>query len=287
MVGRTKSNARKKREFSSQAELVITRACRLYDESRSPSSTEAFGYRTATTKAQQFYYDELGHWISVQHTTVRNRHQGLHQPSDRAQFLGGNTNLSLEEESQLLDYLDEVSRRGFPLTHSRLAECANHVIRSRDPDFQGVGKNWSFRFLDRHFARLKTSWSKTLDNTRSAAVNPTAVKEFFDILDRLFREHGFVPECIHGADESGLTSGLAQKERVIGSRKYKIQYQVCLENRENTTIIVCICADGSVISPVLVMKGQGFGVRWAAQAKETNELNARYIISLSSDDVHC
>jgi hypothetical protein len=224
--------------------------------------------------AQQYYYEEIGKWIPVQHTTVRNRHQEITRSRASANFRSGRAHLSLEEEKVLLDYIDDVATRGFPLTHGRLAECANHIITSRDPSFKGVGHNWTYHFLDRHFARLRSSWTKTLDTARGTAVNPATVAEFYRLLGQLYQEYAFTASCVFGGDESGLMSGVAQKERAIGPRGRNTQHQICIENRENTTVIVTICADGHALDPILVMKGQGFGVRWADQE---NEINASYV----------
>ncbi|KIO07587.1 hypothetical protein M404DRAFT_135527, partial [Pisolithus tinctorius Marx 270] len=50
----------------------------------------------------------------------------------------------------------------------------------------------------------------------------------------------------------------------------KIQHQQCDGNRENITVMVAICADGSSIAPTIIYKGQGFSTNW----HQNNDLNA-------------
>jgi hypothetical protein len=75
----------------------------------------------------------------------------------------------------------------------------------------------------------------------------------------------FVPileENIYGTDESGFFPEGGVRVRVIGARGKKTQHQQSDGGRENTTVIVTICADGSSIKPVVIYKGKHFQVKW-------------------------
>ncbi|THU98937.1 hypothetical protein K435DRAFT_818739 [Dendrothele bispora CBS 962.96] len=70
------------------------------------------------------------------------------------------------------------------------------------------------------------------------------------------------PECIWAFDKIGFNnlSGGATA-----------QYQQCGANREMTTVLVAICADGSTIPPAQIYKGKGYSRRWT-----DNELGLEY-----------
>ena len=78
------------------------------------------------------------------------------------------------------------------------------------------------------------------------------------------------PECIWAADETGIQTGSAVHERVIGMKGKRIQHQKQDGNRENITAIVTIAADGSNIPPAVIFKGQAFLAKW----EQENSLGA-------------
>ncbi|KAF5344652.1 hypothetical protein D9758_016411 [Tetrapyrgos nigripes] len=69
-------------------------------------------------------------------------------------------------------------------------------------------------------------------------------------------------DCIYGADESGFNEDDGAKIRVIGARSKKMQHKQGGGSRENTTVIVTICADRTAIRPTVIFKGKDFQVNW-------------------------
>lgn len=268
MPGRAKSNTLKSRVSSAAKELLILEAVRLYEAALDPSFGESLGYRTAAKRVELENHQKTNKWITVNHNTVRNRHLQRTKSSCDAHF--ATTFMTRDEEDELVTYALEVAKRGFPLTHRRLQECAEKIICNSNPDFEGVGVNWTDRFLERHYDSLHVYWSRSLESARGKAVNPALVEEFYDLLDAEYEKHDFLEEHVYGADESGMTTGVAQKERVIGGVGKKTQHQKREVNRENTTVIVTICADGTTIPPITIFKGKHYQLRWA----QNNPLNA-------------
>jgi hypothetical protein len=74
----------------------------------------------------------------------------------------------------------------------------------------------------------------------------------------------------YGTDESGFFAAGSVRERVIGAAKKKQQYQQADGGRENTTVIVTICADGTSLRPAAIFKGKAYQVKW----DQKNPLNA-------------
>lgn len=77
-------------------------------------------------------------------------------------------------------------------------------------------------------------------------------------------------ECIYGADETGIQNGIGTVEQVVGPAGESIQHQQRSGDRENITVLVTICADGTSIAPAVIFKGETFQSSW----KQDNPLNA-------------
>jgi len=76
---------------------------------------------------------------------------------------------------------------------------------------------------------------------------------------------------VYGSDESGFQSGTgSSNEKVIGAAGKRIQHQQKTGNRENITVMVTICADGTSIPPAVIFKGSKYLIKW----KQDNPTNA-------------
>jgi hypothetical protein len=103
--------------------------------------------------------------------------------------------------------------------------------------------------------RLKTADSRSLEEKRGRAVNPHANALYWELLDESYTQYKFKPKAIFGSDEVGVLARGSERER---------------GTRENTTVIVTICADGTSIPPTVIFKGAAYQVSWG----EDNPLNA-------------
>jgi hypothetical protein len=141
------------------------------------------------------------------------------------------------------------------------------------PTWKEISRNWCWAELD-HNDHLGAYWSKGLDWSRARAVNPIKKEHYFKLLNEVITGEGredMIPlELIYRVDESGFQKGIGQKERVFGPKGQQAQYQQRSGDRENTTVIVTICGDGTSTAPAVVFKGEGFQASW----KQNNRLNA-------------
>lgn len=67
-----------------------------------------------------------------------------------------------EEEWVLIDFIGEIGNHGFPLSHRRLKEHVDEILRARlGTDFPkgGVGVNWTTCFVEKHSNEIKVSFS--------------------------------------------------------------------------------------------------------------------------------
>ncbi|KAF9493872.1 hypothetical protein BDN71DRAFT_1394190 [Pleurotus eryngii] len=209
--------------------------------------------------------------------------------------------LSASEEEMVIKFAVEMANRGFPLTHHRLKKHVDEICRAKLGDKfpeGGVGKNWTDRFLERHSDSLSFYWGHHLKDKQGRAVNPTTNKAWFDLLEKTLagemdyefdmdmpgltgegedmdedenvtEEGDDISECIpieardmYRVDESGYNPAGGPRLRVIGPAGKKTQHQQGSSNRENTTVIVTICSDGTSLRPMVIFKGKYFLVRW-------------------------
>lgn len=188
-------------------------------------------------------------------------------------FNAGKRALHAPEERVLIDLIIQSADRGFPMTHKQIKKTAEAVISKRQTSTQphkGLRKNWVFRFLENHADELNTYWSKPLATERAQALNPEAVKAWFDLVEEHIVEKGIKRHNIYGMDESGFPPANQGKQRVVGRKGTKTLHKSGSGNRENVTGIVTICADGTVLRTTIIFKGKNFLQKWG----EDNVSNA-------------
>jgi len=167
------------------------------------------------------------------------------------------------EEDNIVELMIESAKRGFPMPHREIRRYANLVLQSRlGVDCEPLSDKWVFKFLDRHHARLQTFWSKPLDMQRAYSLNPEAVKSWYDIVEEFVIKNGIAKENIYGMDESGFPTAYPGKERVVGERGTKTQHKQGGADRENVTVVVTICADGSTVRLLVIFKGKNMQSSW-------------------------
>ena len=228
------------------------------------------GARSVAMKWMERCRKETGHEIRINHQTIINRAKN----KTSARTNAARSWLTPEEAELVIAFIVEVGHRGFPLSHRRLKEHVDEILRARlGPEFPGVGKRWTNRFIEKWSKRIRTAWSTPLEQKRGRAVNPTTNEAWFDLLERTKEEFGIVEETTWGTDEFGCNGATGQKERVIGAAGAKLHYQQVGGSRENITVIVTICADGTSIPPAVIFKGNAHQVSW----KQNNPINASFV----------
>lgn len=178
--------------------------------------------------------------------------------------------LKPEEEEVVIEFLIEMASRGFPFNHWCLKEHVDLLCHGCEgfPE-DGIGENWTHRFINRQSNRLKMGNSRPLEDKRARTVNPTTNQEYWDILNNTVETYRITEATTFGVDEIGVQSRGSGMERVIMARSKKgVQHQQTAGTRKNTTVIVTICADGT--PPAVIFKGSAFQVTWG----ENNPLKA-------------
>ncbi|KAG2337496.1 hypothetical protein BDR05DRAFT_834485, partial [Suillus weaverae] len=69
----------------------------------------------------------------------------------------------------VVEYCLELGRRGFLIGHRRLKEHVDAILQARLREkfpAEGVGKNWTDQFVEKHMDKLGRFWTRSLDTAR-------------------------------------------------------------------------------------------------------------------------
>ena len=73
-----------------------------------------------------------------------------------------------EEADAIINYANERANEGWPLSQRRIEEHANEVMKAcQGAYFEGVGHNWTDRFILKYKDHLCGSWSHLLGDKPS------------------------------------------------------------------------------------------------------------------------
>lgn len=269
MVGRTLSEAKKRLEARKLGDRLMERAVQAYQIELKKRFNRK-GARTICRDFEELHWQEKGVRIKLCYQTLIRRTSGKPTRADRA---ARESWLTEGEAAVVIDYIEEMGRRGFPLSHRRLKEHVDEILQARLGEKfppEGVGHNWTHRFVEKHSDRLHGTWARPLEAKRGRAVNPHTNESYFTLLEDTIKTYSIEQECTYAVDEAGFQTGTGQSERVIGGKGKGPQYQQKDGDRENITVIVGICADGTSVPPAVIMKGAAYQVRW----KQDNPANA-------------
>ena len=174
--------------------------------------------------------------------------------------------LSLAHELLLVEFICESADHGLPPSRSEVKRYADALIQQEKgdafDDMHCVADSWMDSFLVRHHENLGTLWGRSLDTQQAKCLNPVAVEHWFALVKKYIVDKGILPENIYGMDESGFPPADQSVRQVIGQKGTKTQHQSGTANRENVTVLVPICADGSTIAPTIIFKAKSFQKTW-------------------------
>lgn len=270
MVGRALSDTKKKQNIHEVEEKFRLHAIAAYRLELAKPEGKRQSSRTVARDFICLYKQETGHDLTLDHSLLCRRAVGGNM---RMQANAARSWLTDEEQEIIIGYMVECGSRGFPLSHRRLWEHVNGVLQARLGGafpIDGVGKNWTNCFIEKHSDRLKMSWATPLEAKRGRAVNEQTINAFYDILEHVTEKYEINFKLIYGVDEFGTNPFNGERERVIGGVGNDPRYQLRDGNRENITVIVTICADGTTTPPATIFKGQAFQVKW----KQDNPANS-------------
>ncbi|EGN96895.1 hypothetical protein SERLA73DRAFT_140731 [Serpula lacrymans var. lacrymans S7.3] len=137
-----------------ERERVMDCAVALYREELEKPTSSRKGLRTICKQVQDEYLKSTKTHIHINPTTLGRRAKG---GKSMAQVNAEKGWLTDDEAEMVIQRAVDLAKGGYPLSHRRLKEFVDDVLRMRLGDAfppHGVGKNWTDRFVEKHSARL-------------------------------------------------------------------------------------------------------------------------------------
>ena len=93
-------------------------------------------------------------------------------------------------------------------------------------------------------------------------MSPEWLKRWFDDLEKVLTEFNIKPENIYNMDESGFAIGEKEAGRCIINANIRQQFQAKPGRQEWVSVVECICADGSIVPPLVIFKAEKLSTQW-------------------------
>lgn len=177
-------------------------------------------------------------------------------------LLGRNPVFSNKCEKKLVAHIKKLESVGFAPERKDVKEMAFQLAEKLNIKHpfsktnEVAGNVWFTGFMARN-PELSQRKSEGLSLSRAYGVNREDVKEFFDLLSKIYEEHDFTnhPEDIFNMDESGIQIN-NKPGKVIATKGARDVYTLTsCEKGENVTVIACCNAVGNFLPPTLIYKG--------------------------------
>jgi hypothetical protein len=262
MVAKAQSQALKERQRRKEEDEFKMRAAAAYINQELHGGEKKKSARTIAKDFEMIWFSQHGKRLKICYAWIIRRSKNL---PTRAQTAINRKWLTEEEEKIVVANIIELANRGWPLSHRRLKEHVDSILRARlgaKSPRKGVGKKWTQRFLRNKSDVLKTAWGTPLEVKRGRAVNKNTLAAWFNLLESTFKEYGIVPETTYAADEIGTNFQAGERERVIGGKGDGLLYQQRDGTREWLSVIVKIGGDGSADRPTVIYKGEEYREEW-------------------------
>lgn len=213
----------------------------------------------------------------VPHQTLHDRLRRLHSAARDA--YAARRLLDPHEEGVLRDWTEYLADTGQPL-HERSMEkeveaicgirptrkwCRSFLKRVQDDLRLGHPQGASKQAVPSHCIVSMMCVYTGLCPKRAQAFNRPSVQDYYKQLLEILEEYGIPWENIYNMDEKGVQRGGGRRMQQIKyfiSRRRRPHYKLRSDNLELVTIIECISADGTALSPGFVFEGKEFSPEW-------------------------
>jgi len=221
----------------------------------------------AAVKNNQYTCYAAAKVFNVPPRTLYDRVNGGKKPRNQAHEC--DQNLTHDEEKELVRWITRLTISGYSPRYETLRRLAE-IVRERrvKPDgevqvkvYDKIGKEWVPRFLQRH-SELASVRPRSVDAARIKAASPKRLQCWFDDLEKVLVDFNIKSENIYNMDESGFAIGEKEPGRCIINARIRQKFQAKPGRQEWVTVVECVCADGSVLPPLVIFKAENLSTQW-------------------------
>ena len=222
----------------------------------------------AAVKAKEHTCYSAAKAFNVPPRTLYDRVNGGKKPRNQAHER--DQNLTHAEEKELVRWITLLTISGYPPRYETLRRLAEIIRERRVKKSEGeiqvmvydqIGEQWVQRFLRRH-PELASVRPRSIDAVRVKDTSPERLQQWFDDLEKVWEEYNIKPENAYNMDESGFAIGEKEPGRCIINANIRQQFQAKPGRQEWVSVVECICADGGVIPPLVIFKGEKLSPQW-------------------------
>ena len=117
------------------------------------------------------------------------------------------------------------------------------------------GKSGWYCFMSRH-SDMKLKPTEKLEMARGIAYSESKVRNCFSVFRDVLEEYEISsPTCIFNCDETGFPLQ-TKSGKVLTAKVDKVCYHLTSSSKTQITVLMCICADGSVLLPYVLFPGK-------------------------------
>jgi hypothetical protein len=181
-------------------------------------------------------------------STLSRRYRGV--TTSREEYRESMSVLSNQQSASLILYINTLTTRGIPPTPAMIRNFVYDITK------EWVSKNWVTNWTKRHSQELESSYLQPLDMARKIADNLHQYAIYFNQLEEYIKRYEILPGNQYNMDEKGFLIGILTRLKRVFTKAQAQSGQLIGPsqdgNREWITILACICADGTSLSPSLI-----------------------------------
>ncbi|MES9879439.1 MAG: helix-turn-helix domain-containing protein [Sedimenticola sp.] len=198
----------------------------------------------------------VGREFDIPETTLRSHARGNYSGFDTA--FGRPRCISESEELVIVQYVQYMADRGFPLTKLMVRRLALEVIKKHGRETlinmeKGPSRNWMQAFFKRH-PELSARRPHLLDKGR-AAITQSQLDQYFDLLEDTLARLQLTddPTRVFNCDETGFSGTFNSKGQDVIVRKGQRQaFKVQVSITGHVTVNYAISGSGQILPPFLI-----------------------------------
>ena len=177
----------------------------------------------------------------------------IHGRKSRNERSGPNKALEPEQEKVLILWIDTLDQAFSPPSADQIHSAAQQIVRRHNPS-RTLGKNWAYNFMARLPPRFDIIKQKPMEKARFECHNPGYMTSWYDRLQITLKTYGITPKNLYNFDETGFRIGEGKTTNVVSARGNT--HNSTGGQGESLTGIECVSADGWVLPPWFLVKGQ-------------------------------
>jgi hypothetical protein len=172
-----------------------------------------------------------------------------------------------QQEKDLAEWISDLDRRHQPPSIPRCRMMANEILRHSKSDAT-ISRNWMYKFFKRH-PDIGTLTGDPHEAVRVNQATEQNVRAWFDLFRQQRDRYRVLDRNIHNMDEHGLCIGKINPRRVVGKirdewgRPRKRTKMRNSQDREWASIVECISAGATCVTPLIIFEGINVNINWA------------------------